>query len=53
MGTGYNRPVKNFDQDTVKQLQTVAAIVVPGYADLDQSSREQFLEIDRGLAPKT
>ncbi|RLE20655.1 MAG: hypothetical protein DRJ65_17725 [Acidobacteria bacterium] len=37
--------MKNFDQDTVKQLQTVAAIVVPGYADLDQSSREQFLEI--------
>ena len=37
--------MKNFDRDTVKRLETVVAIVVPGYANLDQSSRERFLEI--------
>ncbi len=37
--------MKNFDQDTVKRLETVTVIVVPGYANLDPSSRKQFLEI--------
>ncbi len=29
----------------MKRLETVTAVVIPGYSDLGQSSRERFLEI--------
>lgn len=35
----------NLDQATERRLETVAAVVVPGFAELSQSSRDQFLEI--------
>lgn len=37
--------MKNLDQDTVKRLETVAAIVVPEYSSLDVDGRVRFLEI--------
>lgn len=40
--------MKNLDQDAEKRLETVTAVIIPGYSDLDQTSRERFLEIVDG-----
>ncbi|MEN8163500.1 MAG: hypothetical protein ABFS37_05180 [Acidobacteriota bacterium] len=45
--------MKNLDPDTVKRLETVAAIVVPGYSSIDSEGRVRFLDvIDEALGER-
>ena len=42
---GYNRSVDFLDEQSVKRLETVASIIVPGFASLDRDRRERFFSI--------
>ena len=37
--------MKNLDFNGVRRLETITAIVIPGYSDLGNSERKRFLEI--------
>jgi len=37
--------VKNFNVQSVRRLETVAAVIVPGFSSLDHDRRERFLTI--------
>ena len=37
--------MKNLDRDSVRHLETVAAVIVPEFSSLDQKRRERFFEI--------
>ncbi len=42
---GYNQRVKNLKGQSVRRLETVAAVIVPGFSSLDQDRRDRFLTI--------
>lgn len=49
--SGYNRGMHSLDRTAVHTLETVATIIVPGFADLDQGARLEFQDIlDQALA---
>jgi len=41
----YNRLVKNLDGPSVNRLETVAAVIVPGFVALDDDRRQLFMKI--------